>query len=160
MNDDLFGYAAEKMEEIQNWRRPGSPRTRRARQVVNKYTMSNTVVSGTVGKVPYLDAPLLAANEVKMVKEINEIYGIKDDNNAYKTGGVGTATGIIGANAGTIIDTATDYIGETILSQVKEVVGTIPGVGSCSKPVIAGCVTKSLGEDAINRARFNANKRG
>ncbi len=122
---------------------PSSPRAEKTRSVVNKYTASNAAISATVGQVPYLDAPILARNEAKMIKEIEDIYWVANKDSTK------------GAVAGTVIGVSSL---STVENTLKEAVGSITGIGSIAKSCTSAGTTKSVGEWAIKRARAKAQK--
>ena len=123
--------------------RHGSPRTRKAKQVIHKYAVSNTTISTTLGQVPFLDAPILAKNEAKMVKEIQEIYGINDENSRRDQIGAGVTGTFCG---GTAYASVSESIPEPITKTI-------------AKGSISYATTEAIGNSVLKDIRDRANRK-
>ena len=142
---DKFNSNFEKIGEAieHTHTRHGSPRTRKAKQVIHKYATSNTAISTTVGQVPFLDAPILAKNEAKMVKEIQEIYGINDENSRRDQIGAGVTGTFCG---GTAYASVSESIPEPITKTI-------------AKGSISYATTEAIGNSVLKDIRDRANRK-
>lgn len=115
----------------------------KAKKVIHKYAVSNTTISTTLGQVPFLDAPILAKNEAKMVKEIQEIYGINDENSRRDKIGAGVTGTFCG---GTAYASVSESIPEPITKTI-------------AKGSISYATTEAIGNSVLKDIRDRANRK-
>lgn len=137
---------------------PSTPREKKSRELVNQMTAGNTVVGA-------LSSTVASYAQEEMVNGIASIYrlngkekselqqesGIKFCQNATKTVGNTTSSGILLAKA---------YASKnTIANAANEILSEIPGIGNIFKSGLALTATKILGEDIIKICKRIVSKR-
>ncbi|MGL5124822.1 MAG: DUF697 domain-containing protein [Fusobacteriaceae bacterium] len=117
-----------------------SQKKEKAEEIIRYYTAAATAVGAV--PIPFADAPLLIGGQVKMIKDIFEVYDLK--NNI-------TTEIIAGLLIQRILSQGAKFLVKYLLKKISF------GIGTVINATMAGAVTYALGK-AISEAAYNINE--
>lgn len=111
-------------------------------KIIHEAAMAGAGVAAVGSQIPFADTPILIGLEIKMVKDLGQVFGFRVSEATAK----GLLAGFVGAIAGHTIS--------------KTVFGWIPALGNAINAGTAAAVIEGLGWAAVKHFEKQQQKRG